>query len=51
MDIQNSDWLTGGPWYNTYICNKLYSKFFQGLIINAITDRNHIIFYTDAYEK
>ena len=21
MDIQNSDCLTGSPWYNTYICN------------------------------
>ena len=20
MEIQNSDWITGGPWYNTSIC-------------------------------
>ena len=24
MDIQNSDWLTGVPWYNTCICKKLH---------------------------
>ena len=24
MGIQNSDWLTGGPWYNTSICKKLH---------------------------
>ena len=23
MDIQNSDWSTGGTWYNTSICNEL----------------------------
>ena len=22
MDKQNSDWMTGGPWYNTCICRK-----------------------------
>ena len=37
--IQNSDWITGGPWYNTYICNKLNGKLYEGFIINAITDR------------
>ena len=34
MDIKNSDWLTDGPWYNTYICNKLHGKLFEGFIIN-----------------
>ena len=24
LDILNSDWLTGGPWYNTYICKELH---------------------------
>ena len=38
-DIKNSDWLTGGPWYNTYICKKLCGKLFEGFIINARTDR------------
>ena len=38
VDIQNSDWLKGGPWYNTYICNKLYGRLFEGFIINARTD-------------
>ena len=26
MDIQNSDWTTGGPCYNTSICKKLHRK-------------------------
>ena len=50
MDIQNPDWLTGGPWYNTYICKKLHGKLFEGFIINARTDRYHIMCYIDAYE-
>ena len=28
MEIQYSDWMTGGPWYNTYICNKIQGKLF-----------------------
>ena len=24
MDKHNSDWMTGGPWYNTSICKKLH---------------------------
>ena len=24
MDKHNSDWMTGGPWYNTYICKKTW---------------------------
>ena len=39
MDILDSDWLTGGPLYNTSICNKLNGKLYEGFIINAITDR------------
>ena len=50
MDMQNSDWLTGGPWYNTYICKKLHGKLFQGFIINARTERYNIMCSIDAYE-
>ena len=32
MDIQNSDWLTGGPWYNASICNKLHGNYLRGLL-------------------
>ena len=28
MDIQNSYWLKGGPWYNTSIYNILHGKLF-----------------------
>ena len=26
MNIQNSNWMTGSTWYNTYICKKLHGK-------------------------
>ena len=28
MELKNSDWMKGGPWYNPYICKKLYGKLF-----------------------
>ena len=49
MELQNSDWMTGGIWYNTYICKKLHGKLFEGFIINARTDRYNIMCYIDAY--
>ena len=49
MDIQNSDWLTGGPWYNTSICKKLQEKLFEGFIINSRTDRYHIMYFIYAF--
>ena len=49
MDVQNPDGLTGGPWYNTYICKKLYGKLFEGYIINARTNRYNIMCSIDAY--
>ena len=48
MDIQNSYWMTGDPWYNTYICNKLHGKLFEAFIINARTD---IMCSIDLYER
>ena len=51
MDIQNSDLLTGGTWYNTSICDKLHGKWFEGFIINARTDIYNIMCSIDAYEK
>ena len=51
MDIQNSDWLTGGPWYNTSICKKSQEKMFEGFILNARTDRYNIMRFIDEYEK
>ena len=51
MNIQNSDWLTGGPWYNTYICKKLHGKLFGGFIINVRTDRCHILCSIYVYAK
>ena len=51
MYILNSDWLTGGPWYNTSTCKKLHGKQFEGFIINKITDRYNIMCSVDAYER
>ena len=51
MYIQNSDWLTGGPWYNTSICKKLHPNVFEGFIINARTEIYNIMCSIDAYKK
>ena len=51
MDKQNSEWITGGPWYNTYICKKLHGKVFEGFIRNTRTDRYNIMCYIDADEQ
>ena len=51
MEIQNSDWLTGVPWYNTSICKKSHRKVFESFIINARTDRYNIMCSIDAYER
>ena len=49
MDIQNSDWFTIGPWYNTYICKKVHRNLFWGFIINARTDRYNIMCSIHVY--
>ena len=51
MDIKNSDWLTGGTWYNTSIFKILHGTKFKGFIINVRTDRYHIMCSIDEYEK
>ena len=51
MEKHNSEWITGGPWYNTYIYKKLHGKVFDGFIINARTDRYDIMGSIDAHEK
>ena len=43
--------MTGGPWYNTYICKKLHGKFVEGFIKNARTDRHNTMCSIDAYKK
>ena len=43
--------MTCGPYYITYICKKLHGKLFKGFIINAITDRYHIMCSIAAHEK
>ena len=51
MDAKNSEWTTGGPWYNTNICKKLHGKVFEVFIRNARTDRYNIMCYIGSHEK
>ena len=51
MDKHNSDWIAGGPWYNTFICKKLHGKVFEEFIINAITEKYNLMYLIDAHEK
>ena len=51
MDKHNSEWMIGGPWYNTSICKKLHGKLFEGININARTDIYDIICSIDLHGK
>ena len=51
MDENNSEWMTGGPWYNISICKRLHGKVFEGFIRNVRTGRYDIMCYIDAHEK
>ena len=51
MDKHNSECMTGGHWYNIYICKKLHGKLFEGFIRNAITDIYNIMCSIDVHEK
>ena len=48
---KNSEWMTGGPWYNTSICKTFHGKLFEGFIRNARTDKYNVMCYIDAHEK
>ena len=50
MDKHDSDWMTGGPCYNTSICKKLHGNVFEEFIINARTDRYSIMCSIDVHE-
>ena len=51
MEKHNSYWMTGGPCYNTYICNKLHGNIFEGFIRNTRTDRYNIMCTIDAHKN
>ena len=51
MEKDHSEWMTGGPWYNTSICKKLNGNVFEGFIRNSRTDRYNITCLIDAHEK
>ena len=50
-DVKNLDWMTGGPWYNTYICKEIHRNAFEEFITNTRTDIYNIMCYIDAHEK
>ena len=39
MEKSNPYWITGGTWYNTSICEKIYVTVLEEMIRNSITDR------------
>ena len=43
--------MTGVPWYNTSMSNKLHGKVFEKFIINARTDSYNTMCSIDAYER
>ena len=49
-DKHNSDWITGGLWYNIFI-KKTRGNVFESFIRNARTDRYKIMCSIDAREK
>ena len=51
MDKHNSDYITGGPWYNTSNCKEVYGNLFGEFIRNARTDRYNIMYSIGAHEK
>ena len=51
MYKHNSDWITGGTWYKTSICEKLHGKMFEEIIRNERSDRYNIVCSIDAHEK
>ena len=44
-------WITGGPWYNTYICKKIHGNVFEEFVRNSRTDRYNLMSYINAHEK
>ena len=51
MYKNNSEWMTGGSWYNTSIFKKLHRKVFEVFIINARTDKYNIMCSINAHKK
>ena len=45
------NWLNKIPWYNTYICLKLYGSLFEYFITHAISDRYNFMCSLVAHDK
>ena len=43
--------MTGGPWYNTYICKNIYGNYVEEFIRNARTERYDIMCSIDEHEQ
>ena len=51
IEKHNLYWIIGGPWYNTYICEKLHGTVFDNYIRNTRTDRYKLMCSIGAHEK
>ena len=51
MDKHDTDWITGGPLYNTFIFKNVHGRVFEEFIRDAITDRYNLMCSIDAHEK
>ena len=51
MEEHNSEQMTCGPCYNIYIGKKLHRKVLEVFIRNTRTEKYHIIFSIDTYDK
>ena len=51
MDKHNSNWITCGPWYNTFIYKNLHGKLLEEFIRNARTGRYTLMCSIGTYEK
>ena len=51
MEKHNLELMTGGTWYNTFICKKIYGNVFEGFIRNARTERYNIMSSIAENEK
>ena len=47
----NPDQITGGTWYNTYICKKIHGTVFENYIQDARTNKYKLMCSIYAHEK
>ena len=51
MEVQGSQWIDKGPWYNTKICTKLNVQSFKNDFKTGHKDRYELMCAVDVYDK